>query len=178
MSPMTELEEYRQRKDEFFKHDFHSPLTPEQQELFEGLAYFPPQPDLRFELEIEPFDEQATVTMQTSTGDLAEFVRWGRIAFEVEGQPAALTVYGSPNGGGFFLPFKDATSGQETYGAGRYLEIDPLPDGRVLVDFNMAYNPYCAYSPNWSCPFPPAENRLSVPIRAGELIPVGEWVQD
>ncbi len=175
---MSALEEFRRRKDEYFKHDVHSPLTPEQQAAFEGLAYFPPNSDLRFELEVEAFEEQDTVTMQTSTGDLAEYVRWGRIHFEVAGEPAALTVYGAPNGAGFFLPFKDTTSGKETYAAGRYLEIDPLPDGRVLVDFNMAYNPYCAYSPHWSCPFPPAENRLSVPIRAGEMIPVGDWVEE
>jgi hypothetical protein len=81
-------------------------------------------------------------------------------------------------GGGYFLPFMDATSGDETYGAGRYLEIEPLPGGKLLVDFNMAYNPYCAYNEYWSCPIPPKENRLSVPIEAGEKQPIGSWAAE
>jgi uncharacterized protein (DUF1684 family) len=83
-------------------------------------------------------------------------------------EQASLTVYAAVGGGGFFLPFMDATNGQGTYEAGRYLEIDPRPDGSFEVDFNLAYNPYCAYNEHWSCPIPPKENRLSVPIEAGE----------
>jgi hypothetical protein len=173
---MADLQTFRRRKDEFFRYDRHSPLTPEQRERFNGLRYYAENEALRFVLPIEKFEQQETITMQTSTGDVADFIRWGRIHFEVDGQPAALTVYASP-GGDFFLPFTDATSGSETYGAGRYLEIDPLPDGQFEVDFNMAYNPYCAYSPYWSCPIPPQENRLSVPIRAGEMLPGEEWAQ-
>ena len=165
---MSRLQTFRRRKDEFFEHDPHSPLLPEQKETFKGLIYYPENPDLRFELAIEPHPDQPQVRMQTSTGDIADYVKWGRIRFEVDGEEAELTVYASPGGGGFFLPFTDATSGNETYGAGRYLEIEPLPDGRFLVDFNMAYNPYCAYNELWSCPIPPMENRLKVPIRAGE----------
>ncbi len=71
---------------------------------------------------------------------------------------------------GFFLPFADALAGDETYGAGRYLEPEPAGDDRLLIDFNLAYNPYCAYNPNWSCPITPAENRLKVAIRAGEKV--------
>ena len=78
-------------------------------------------------------------------------------------------MYASEDMDELFVPFRDATSGKETYGAGRYLEVEsPGPDGRVRVDFNAAYNPYCAYNPDWSCPIPPGENWLSVPIRAGE----------
>ena len=68
----------------------------------------------------------------------------------------------------YFLPFRDATSAHETYGGRRYLDVHPLPDGRMVVDFNYAYSPFCAYSDAWSCPFPPDENHLSVPVRAGE----------
>ncbi len=106
--------------------------------------------------------------MQTSTGDVAPFVRWGKISFEVENQPAQLTVYKDTDSGEFFLPFADATSGNETYGAGRYLEVEVLPNGQLLVEFNYAYNPYCAYNERWSCPITPLENRIQVPIRAGE----------
>jgi uncharacterized protein (DUF1684 family) len=175
---MTELTRFRQSKDHFFKSDPHSPLTPPQRDSFEGLVYYDENPDLRFELDVEPFEEQDQITMATSTGDVAEYIRWGRITFEVGGQEAHLTVYSAVGGGGYFLPFMDATSGGETYGSGRYLEVEPLPDGRLLVDFNLAYNPYCAYNEYWSCPIPPKENRLSVPIRAGEKKPSGPWVEE
>ena len=80
-----------------------------------------------------------------------------------------LTLYKDTDGADFFLPFADATSGNETYGAGRYLDVESLPDGRLLVDFNYSYNPYCAYNANWRCPLTPSENRIKVAIRAGEL---------
>jgi uncharacterized protein (DUF1684 family) len=106
--------------------------------------------------------------MQTTTGDVQTYERFGRVRFPVAGEEAALTIYRNENG--FFLPFVDALAGNETYGAGRYLEPEELPDGTLLVDFNLAYNPYCAYNENWSCPITPAENRLKVPIRAGEKV--------
>ena len=99
---------------------------------------------------------------------MAPFVRWGKISFEVESQPAQLTIYKDADSGEFFLPFADATSGSETYGAGRYLEVETLPNGQLHVEFNYAYNPYCAYNERWSCPLTPLENRIQVPIRAGE----------
>jgi uncharacterized protein (DUF1684 family) len=166
--PMTRLEEFRAGKDDFFAHSRESPLSREQKRDFEGLNYFPENVDLALEVTVEPFLEQAEVQMQTSTGSVATFKRHGRFQFEVDGQPAALTVYA--DGSGFFLPFADALAGQETYGAGRYLEPELLPDGRFRIDFNLAYNPYCAYNEFWSCPITPAENRLKVPIRAGEKL--------
>lgn len=165
---MSVLETFRQGKDRFFKADRHSPLLPEQKETFEGLNYYPENSDLRFEVEVEPFQTQDTVTMQTSTGGVQDYIRWGRFKFEAAGQPAELTVFMSEGSGGYFLPFMDATNGDETYDSGRYLEIEPLPGGKFLVDFNLAYNPYCAYNEHWTCPIPPKENRLGVPIRAGE----------
>ena len=83
---------------------------------------------------------------------------------------ADLTIFKDQRSDNLFLPFADATSGNETYGAGRYLEIEMQNEGQLLVDFNYAYNPYCAYNENWSCPLTPAENRLSVAIRAGESL--------
>jgi uncharacterized protein (DUF1684 family) len=163
----SELEEFRAEKDEFFKTDRQSPLTREQKREFHGLNYFPENPDLRFEAELEVFPEQQKIAMQTSTGDSAEYTRYARFHFVVDGQTVALTVY-TDEEGGYFLPFADSQAGKETYGAGRYLEPDPLPNGRIYVDFNLAYNPYCAYNENWSCPLTPFENRLKVPIRAGE----------
>ena len=166
---MTELEQFRTQKDAFFKTHPHSPLTPEQQEVFMGLHYFPENPELRLVLPLEAFAEQDTVVMQTSTGDERSYTRYGRLHFTVDEQDVALTVYADERGG-FFLPFVDALRGRETYGAGRYLEPEPLDDGRFLVDFNLAYNPYCAYNDDWSCPLTPVENWLKVPIRAGERL--------
>ena len=165
----NQLEIFRHQKDEFFGQDQHSPLLPEQRADFKGLAYYDSNSNLVLNIEVKPFDMQETITMQTSTGDIAQYLRYGRFSFKVDGQQAELTLFASPNGaGGFFLPFTDSTSGNETYGAGRYLDIERLPDGRFEIDFNLAYNPYCAYNEMWSCPIPPTENRLAVPIRAGE----------
>jgi uncharacterized protein (DUF1684 family) len=164
---MDDLANFRREKDDFFRTDASSPLTPAQRQTFPGLRYFPPNPALRLTLEVEEFPAQDTVRMQTTTGDVQSYERYGRIRFEVDGQEASLTIY--RNEYGFFLPFADSLAGKETYGAGRYLEPEPLPDGRLLVDFNLAYNPYCAYNEHWSCPITPAENRLKVPIRAGEM---------
>jgi hypothetical protein len=163
---MTELEEFRQEKDAFFKTHPQSPLLPEQKRDFKGLSYFPENPALRLEVVVEEFNPKDTVHMQTSTGDTQTYQRFGRFKFVVEGQEAALTIYASEHG--FFLPFVDSLAGEETYGAGRYLEPEPLGRGKFRVDFNLAYNPYCAYNEKWSCPLTPRENRLKVPIRAGE----------
>jgi uncharacterized protein (DUF1684 family) len=164
---MSTLENYRYQKDLFFEQDPHSPLSEEQKKSFQGLAYYPENPDLRLVIVVEPFEEQREIHIQTSTGDTGTYLRYGRLKFEIEGQPAELTVYLGRDGNPF-IPFRDLTSGDETYGAGRYLEPETLDDRKFLVDFNLAYNPWCAYSQLYSCPLPPDENRLSVPIRAGE----------
>ncbi len=163
---MDQLEAFRARKDDFFRSDPQSPLTPEQRRDFTRLKYFQENPALRLELPLEMLPTQDRVEMQTSTGDVQVYHRHGQIHFQVDGQEAQLTIFQGPNG--FFLPFVDSLAGQETYPAGRYLEPELLPGGLVLVDFNLAYNPYCAYNDHWSCPLTPAENRLRVPIRAGE----------
>jgi len=166
----VDLELFRQRKDEFFGSDPTSPLTPEQQTAFTGLRYYPENPALRFEVAIEPFAERVEVQLQTNSGEARPFIRYGRFHIELEGQPVDLTVYTPPGGlGSLFVPFTDATTGDETYGAGRYLDLTPVSGGVFMADFNLAYNPYCAYNDRWTCPVPPPENRLSVPIRAGEM---------
>lgn len=161
---MTELQRFRKQKDKFFKSDAHSPLSKEQRRGFKGLKYYPENPTLRFDAEVESFAEHVHVQIQTSTGELQDYVKYGTFQFEVDGQAAVLPVYASHDGGAF-VPFADATSGSETYGAGRYLELEPHGRNRFHVDFN---NPWCAYAPQYSCPIPPKENRLQVPIRAGE----------
>jgi len=163
---MSKLKEFRVSKDDFFASHSQSPLTPEQKREFNGLNYFEENPDLQLEVELEKFPDQQQVVIQTSTGQTQIYTRYGKFKFAVDGQEAELTLYSSDHG--FFLPFADSLAGDETYPAGRYLEPDPLAGDRFLIDFNMAYNPYCAYNEMWSCPLTPPENRLKVPIRAGE----------
>jgi uncharacterized protein (DUF1684 family) len=165
---MDDLNTFRDEKNRFFKTDPHSPLSNDQKADFKGLHYFPNNPELRFLLEIDPFENQEIVQMQTSTGDLNEYLKYGLIRFNVEGEKVELTVYTSDHGEAF-VPFKDQTSGKDTYGAGRYLELEKHEGNQYLVDFNLAYNPWCAYSPDYSCPIPPRENHLQVPIKAGEM---------
>jgi hypothetical protein len=121
---------------------------------------------LKLEIKVDEFAQKEQVAMQTSTGDVVTYERFGRFQFTVDDQSAELTIYTSD--GEYFLPFTDALAGKETYGAGRYLEPHPLGNGMFLIDFNYAYNPYCAYNARWSCPLTPFENRLKVSIRAGE----------
>jgi len=168
---MSELDDFRADKDRFFREHPNSPLLPGQRSSFEGLSYFPENDALVIRTAIETngvnLDEE--IPLQTTTGGEQVYRRAGVVRFEVDGDPAQVTLFRSPDMPSLFLPFRDATSGKDTYGAGRYLEVDPPSlDGTVEVDFNYAYNPYCAYNPEWSCPIPPGENWLAVPIRAGE----------
>jgi uncharacterized protein (DUF1684 family) len=134
---MSELDDFRTQKDEFFHSDHHSPLTPEQKADFNGLNYYPENLNLDIEVEVETFPEHDEVRILTNTGDVQRYERYGRFKFEVDGQEAELTIYSNEHG--FFLPFADSLAGKETYGAGRYLEPTLLPDGRLHVDFNLAY---------------------------------------
>lgn len=172
---MSELEDFRRMKDEFFQGDHDSPLTHEQKHEFAGLSYFEENLELGLVVEVEALPEIEEVQIQTNTGDVQTYERFGRFNFTVEGEEATLTIYRNPHG--YFLPFADSLAGKETYGAGRYLEPERGPDGRFQVDFNLAYNPYCAYNEYYSCPITPPENRLRVPIRAGEKVPSGPWVK-
>ncbi len=165
---MTELEAFRAEKDEFFASHPQSPLTREQKAGFHGLNYFPENEQLRIEAQVEEFSVKDGFDMQTSTGGVQHYERYGRISFSVEGETVELTIFRSEHG--YFLPFVDSLAGRETYPAGRYLEPEVLPGGRFLVDFNLAYNPYCAYNEMWSCPITPVENRVRVPIQAGEKL--------
>ena len=161
------LAEFRQNKDEFFGGDHHSPLPHELQHDFAGLKYFDLDEGLDLTLDFHP-EEATPVEIGTSDGQVRTYYRAGRIKFEVDGESVELTALRTPGHPGYFLPFRDATSGKDSYGAGRYLDLEDPVDGKLHVDFNLAYNPYCAYSDSYSCALPPHENWLKVPIRAGE----------
>lgn len=165
---MTELDMFRAEKDEFYGSHPQSPLTKEQKKDFKGLNYFPENESLRLEVLVDEFADKPSFEMQTSTGNVQIYQKFGKFKFMVESEEVELTIYQSEHG--FFLPFVDSLANEETYPAGRYLEPEALPGKRFFVDFNLAYNPYCAYNEAWSCPITPAENRLKVPIRAGEKL--------
>jgi len=168
MTSRTELESFRASKDKFYRQDDRAPLTLEQQRDFKGLSYFPENDALVIKARIDRNVQPGIVRMETTKGEHQEYRRFGVVHFEVDGRPAQVTLYASDHSHNLFLPFRDATSGKETYGAGRYLDLHTHGE-EVLIDFNYAYNPNCAYNPDWSCPLPPAENWLEVPIRAGEM---------
>ena len=165
---MPSLKTFRAEKDDFYARHPQSPLTPAQKRDFNGLDYFPENTALRLEVDVETSSASESIQIQTTGGQPQSYQRFGRFKFVVDGQPAELIIYKNENG--YFLPFVDSLAGKETYPAGRYLEPEKLPNGKFLVDFNLAYNPYCAYNEQWSCPITPAENRLKVSIRAGEKI--------
>jgi hypothetical protein len=170
------VEEERMRKDAWFKSSPQSPLPHETRHDFTGLPYFAVDPELRFEeLGLEPYagDEPSSFQIPTSDGQLRPAHRAGTFTFEIEGAPRRLTAYTLDGGGSesLFVPFLDATSGHETYGAGRYLDLEPEEDGTYALDFNLAYHPYCVYAETYSCPLTPAENRLPIRIEAGERLP-------
>ncbi|CAN5851371.1 DUF1684 domain-containing protein [soil metagenome] len=173
MTTSTErLANYRDRRDKFFREHENSPLTGAQRESFNGLTYFDEHPDLNLKLEIDDTGDGVGETIQVGTlnGEVKEYTRAGRIAFDADGEPVTLSVFKDVARGRWFLPFRDGTAGEETYAVGRYLDPKARPDGRLVVDFNLAYNPYCAYNTGWPCPIPPFENITKTPIRAGERI--------
>jgi uncharacterized protein (DUF1684 family) len=171
----AQVEAYRAEKDEVFRFSANSPIPHDVRHDFPGLPYFPVDESLRFEgLALEEYagDQPTSFQIPTSDNQLKPAHRKGSFAFELGGEPRHLTAYvlndGDPTS--LFVPFLDATSGTETYGAGRYLDIEPDEDGTYALDFNLAYHPYCVYAESYSCPLTPPENRLTIPIEDNERI--------
>ena len=173
------LAAYRAQKDDYFRSGHGSPIPAVERGDFNGLPYFPVDEGLRFEgLTLEPYsgDEPVLFQIPTSDGQLREAERAGVFQFDRDGTSHSLTGYRFAGGGSesVFVPFLDLTSGSESYGAGRYLDVYPEHDGTYALDFNLAYHPSCVYDPKYSCPLTPAENRLPIRIEAGErLAPEG-----
>jgi len=173
---------FREGRDELFRTHPQSPIEPEERGAFAGLHYFPHDPAYRVSARFEP-GEGSELLIDTGGEDGAvRYRRAGHLVFRLHNESCRLTVLSLVQyAGGLFVPFRDATSGRETYGGGRYLfdtakdtdglvlEITP-GSSELIIDFNYAYNASCAYSPKWACPLAPRENFLTVPVRAGELI--------
>src|SRR5260370_27791917 len=163
----SELKQFRSEKDRVFARDPSSPLTHEQRHGFRGLAYLEENPGVVIHATVDRNVEPGDARMATSAGEEQVYQRYGVARLTVDGLRAQVMLYASDDWDELFIPFRDATSGKETCGAGRYLEVHAHGD-EITIDFNYAYNPNCAYDPSWSCPLPPPENWLKVPIRAGE----------
>ena len=174
-------ERFHRAKDDLFAHHPQSALDEEQRRKFQGLHYFPYNPAMCVIADVDTNVEPALLTVPMNADESMTMTTVGRLHFTVENQPTVLSLYWlNIYGGGLFLPFRDATSPVESYGGGRYL-FDTIKGSdflhapgtsgleRIVLDFNYAYNPSCAYNDKWVCPLAPLENRLSVPIHAGEM---------
>jgi len=171
------VEAFRKQKDEDYKIPEKTMLTPELMEDFKGLKYFSIAYKYNVKAKLTRLEDLPKIEIKTSTGKVSDYVIYGKLLFDIDDKSYELSVYQSARlvGSGrtkgvLFVPFTDQTSGEETYGGGRYIVLD-IPEGNELnVDFNMAYNPFCVYNPNHSCPIPPLENDLYVKILAGEMM--------
>lgn len=173
-------ERFRAARDELFARHPQSAFDEEQRRSFESLPYFPYNPAMRFITDIDVNVEQKRFTMLMNPTETMTLIVVGKVHFAVEDQPVTLSIYWLDiYGGGLFLPFRDTTCAKESYSGGRYLfdtikgsDFLAVPGSggqRIMLDFNYAYNPSCAYNNRWICPLAPAENHLTVPIRAGEM---------
>ena len=172
---VADLRTNREEKDEFFAEHPQSPIPPEHREAFSGLDYFDPDPDYRIEASVTVHDDPDPVPMETTAGNEVRYVRIVTFDFDLGGEAVELHGYKQrpeDDEEAVFVPFRDKTTGQESYRGGRYLELHPendLADGDVVtLDFNLAYSPFCVFSDTFSCPLPPEENWLDVAVRAGE----------
>jgi uncharacterized protein (DUF1684 family) len=162
----------RRALDEAFRKQPNQPVPPDKMNVFLPLKYFPPNPAYIVPAELRPAESRIVVEMPTSTGKIRQQQRVGVLEFTLDGRPLTLGAFVEAGAdlNRLFVPFSDMTSGTDTYAAGRYLELNRTPTGIYNIDFNKAYNPYCYYNPEFDCPYPPKENRLPLPILAGERV--------
>jgi len=170
------LVEWRIEKNESFMDPARSPLPDSLRDGFEGLDYYFPEAGWRYRLPLLPAAGTDTLALALRKGGEVPYVVRGSVRFRHDGRDHELAVLGPAQGADdrLWLPFHDATNGATTYPGGRYLDLELAADGTVEVDFNKAYNPYCAYDPErWNCTLPPARNTLPVPVEAGEKLLTG-----
>ncbi|UOQ74201.1 DUF1684 domain-containing protein [Hymenobacter cellulosilyticus] len=168
----TGIQKARTEKNNSFRRMKDSPLNAEQRDHFDSLQYFAPDKAFRVTAQLERFARPDTIAMPLTDGKADKYLRWGKALFTLNEQPQQLVLFLKVNDENpeLFVPFTDKTNGFDTYGGGRYLDV-ALPaeqDKEVVLDFNGAYNPFCAYNNEYACPVPPADNRLAIPIPAGE----------
>lgn len=171
---IEQLSTARAVKDQAFREAPDSPVPADKRAKILPLAYYPIDPSFAVPAVLRLSEERPVFNMLTSSGEPRRMQLVGTLEFTLRGEMRSLGAF-VPDGTGqittLFVPFADQTTGKETYAAGRYLDIDPTTTGYYTIDFNRAYNPYCAYSPTFECPFPPSSNRLTTEVRAGEKAP-------
>jgi uncharacterized protein (DUF1684 family) len=168
-----EVARWRKERDEFFKTHQRSPLTPEEKRKFNHLHYYPFSPLYVFTGQIERYslninNPKYYATFLTNKGTNKRYIRYGRFHFNLDGKARTIEVYKSILSDSLFIPFKDQTNGKETYEGGRYIETEIGTGYQMILDFNMAYYPTCAYNEKFVCALPPRENMFDFPIPAGE----------
>jgi len=162
-----ELAEERRYKDNHFRTSAESPIT--DKAAFRGLVYFDADPAYRVTARIEPFaDKTQKLVVKLTDGSEEVYEKYAHAVFSLQGEVCRVLLLKHDKT--LSLLFKDATNGKDTYGGGRYIDMeeDQVKDNRLVIDFNVAYNPFCAYNHTYACPLPPAENTLPVAVRAGE----------
>ncbi len=180
----AEVEQMRADKDQFFIDHPQSPIKPEYREEFEGLAYFEPDPQFRVPARVRVYGNPNPIELDVTAGAPIRYLRSVIFEFELRGERIQMAGYRqeSAESRTIFIPFRDKTTGQQTYHRGRYMEMEPdteLINGDVVtLDFNLAYNPFCAYTETFACPLPPEENWLEVVVPAGEKNPPASIVDD
>jgi len=166
---LTRLERFRANRNTYFRDHANSPLGSEQRQCFTALDYYPEDLALRFEVVLEEdVPDVAPIEVGAGTDEAKSYNPAGWVELSIDGEPVRFVVYREVGRGRYFLPFRDATAGRETNGGGRYVDPQETPDGKLVIDFNYAYNPYCAYGDHFVCVIPPFHNRTTVAIRAGE----------
>lgn len=168
-----EITAWRSEKDLFMRASAQSPVPSERRASFPSLKYFPIDESYRVAAALKVIQSDDVIAMDTSDGKNRRMRRIGTLQFTLGGQPHTLTAFVDASENDMrrlFVPFGDLTSGTETYPGGRYLDLDRTATGVYDLDFNRAYHPFCLYNPDYVCPIPPRENRLTVPIRAGEKL--------
>lgn len=171
---LSEDSQYQQDLKAFYLDTNATPLFPDERQAFQGIRFFPIDSNYITLAQIIPVQNGDTIAMPTSSGKTKYFKEYGNVSFTLKGVQQGLTIYqsvplvpGSENS--LFLPYRDATNGKTTYGNGRYLDIElvDIKNNQVVIDFNRAYNPYCAYSKHYNCPVTPYKNMVTIPVTAG-----------
>jgi uncharacterized protein (DUF1684 family) len=163
----------RTAKDRFLDTSSDSPIPADRKTILLPLPYFPVDPAFNVPAELRPSGDQTVIDMPTSTGQPEKYRRAGTLTFTLQGQELTLTAFvqaAARNVNSLFVPFRDLTSGKQTYPAGRYLDLERTETGFYELDFNRAYNPYCYYNVTYTCPLPPPENHLQLAIPVGERL--------
>jgi uncharacterized protein len=168
-----EIATWRAEKDLFMRESPESPVVQADRATFPPLTYFPINPEYRVPAALAVARSADILDMQTSTGQRRRMQRIGALEFTLKGQPLKLTAFAEATDTELqrlFVPFHDLTNGTDTYPGGRYLDLERTATGVYDLDFNRAYHPFCLFNAKFDCPVPPRENRLAIPVRAGEQL--------